>query len=138
MPKETEEKLKFKRQKYQVFTIVSSKKKEIGSVRIEPSAISWKPDGGSLAQANDKGFWQSGRSTRHPDGRRAMTPKEEHFVRTRIGSDWLPEDDADLRKSIEVGCSIEKTAEFLMREPEECKARLDTLTSVFPRDVAAS
>jgi hypothetical protein len=38
-------KFKFKRQKYQVLNIVDENKKEIGSVRIEPNEISWKPAG---------------------------------------------------------------------------------------------
>jgi hypothetical protein len=58
------------------------------------------------------------------------------------GTAWRPEDDADLRKSLEAGCSIETTAEFLLRTPEECRARLDeldkTAQEIFPRDIAAS
>jgi len=43
MPKSA--KFKFKRQKYQVLNIVDENKKEVGSVRIEPNQISWKPAG---------------------------------------------------------------------------------------------
>jgi len=47
MSKSEPEKYKFKRLKVQVFTIVDSKKKDVGSVRIEPEAVSWKPAGAS-------------------------------------------------------------------------------------------
>ena len=46
MPKSELGKYKFKRLKVQVFTIVDNKK-EVGSVRIEPEAVSWKPAGTS-------------------------------------------------------------------------------------------
>lgn len=35
-------KLKFKREKSHVFTIVDGDKKEVGSIRVKPSAIGWK------------------------------------------------------------------------------------------------
>ena len=44
MSKTEPPKYKFKRLKVQVFTIVDNKK-EVGSVRIEPEAVSWKPAG---------------------------------------------------------------------------------------------
>ena len=46
MPKDKaakQDKLKFKREKSYVFTIVDGLKKEVGSVRIKPGAIGWKP-----------------------------------------------------------------------------------------------
>jgi hypothetical protein len=47
MAKSEPGKYRFKRLKVQVFTIVDSNKKEFGSVRIEPDAVSWKPAGTS-------------------------------------------------------------------------------------------
>jgi hypothetical protein len=38
---------KFKRLKVQVLTILDDQKKEIGSVRIEPGEIAWRPAGQS-------------------------------------------------------------------------------------------
>jgi hypothetical protein len=38
-------KFKFKRPKVQVLTILDDQKKEVGSVRIEPGEIAWKPAG---------------------------------------------------------------------------------------------
>jgi len=40
-------KFKFKRPKVQVLTILDDQKKEVGSVRIEPGEIAWKPAGDS-------------------------------------------------------------------------------------------
>jgi hypothetical protein len=40
-------KFKFKRPKVQVLTILDDKKKEVGSVRIEPGEIAWRPAGQS-------------------------------------------------------------------------------------------
>jgi hypothetical protein len=40
-------KFKFKRPKVQVLTILDSQKKEVGSVRIEPGEIAWRPAGES-------------------------------------------------------------------------------------------
>jgi hypothetical protein len=39
-------KFKFKRLKVQVLTILDAQKKEVGSVRIEPGEIAWRPAGG--------------------------------------------------------------------------------------------
>jgi hypothetical protein len=44
---EKQGKFKFKRPKIQVLTILDEQKKEVGSVRIEPSEISWRPAGES-------------------------------------------------------------------------------------------
>lgn len=40
-------KFKFKRLKVEVLTILDDQKKEVGSVRIEPGEIAWKPAGES-------------------------------------------------------------------------------------------
>jgi hypothetical protein len=40
-------KFKFKRLKVQVLTILDEQKKEVGSVRVEPGEIAWKPAGQS-------------------------------------------------------------------------------------------
>jgi hypothetical protein len=40
-------KFKFKRPKVQVLTILDDQKKEVGSVRIEPGEIAWRPSGDS-------------------------------------------------------------------------------------------
>jgi hypothetical protein len=40
-------KFKFKRPKVQVLTILDDQKKEVGSVRIEPGEIAWRPGGHS-------------------------------------------------------------------------------------------
>lgn len=40
-------KFKFKRPRVQVLTILDDQKKEVGSVRIEPSEIAWSPAGES-------------------------------------------------------------------------------------------
>jgi hypothetical protein len=40
-------KFKFKRLKVQVLTILDDQKKEVGSVRIEPAEIAWRPAGES-------------------------------------------------------------------------------------------
>ena len=37
--------LKFKRLKVQSFTIVDDLKKEVGRIRVEPDAVSWRPAG---------------------------------------------------------------------------------------------
>jgi hypothetical protein len=37
--------LKFKRLKVQSFTIVDDLKKEVGRIRVEPGAVSWRPAG---------------------------------------------------------------------------------------------
>ncbi|HKS62878.1 MAG TPA: hypothetical protein VJT13_14340 [Xanthobacteraceae bacterium] len=42
-----ERKLRFKRLKVQIFTIVDDSKKEVGRVRIEPDSVSWRPAGES-------------------------------------------------------------------------------------------
>ena len=47
MPTDKAKKFKFKRLKVQVLTILDQQKREVGSVRIEPGDISWKPAGGS-------------------------------------------------------------------------------------------
>ena len=39
--------LKFKRLKIQAFTIVDELKKEVGRIRVEPEAVSWRPAGAS-------------------------------------------------------------------------------------------
>jgi hypothetical protein len=44
---EKQKKFKFKRSKVQVLTILDDQKKEVGSVRIEPSEIAWRPAGES-------------------------------------------------------------------------------------------
>jgi len=38
-------KFKFKREKSHVFTILDENKKEVGSVRVKPSSVGWKPAG---------------------------------------------------------------------------------------------
>jgi hypothetical protein len=38
-------KFKFKRLKVQVLTIVDNQKNELGSVRIEPAEVAWRPAG---------------------------------------------------------------------------------------------
>jgi hypothetical protein len=40
-------KFKFKRLKVEVLTILDEQKKEVGSVRVEPGEIAWKPAGES-------------------------------------------------------------------------------------------
>jgi hypothetical protein len=40
-------KFKFKRLKVQVLTILDDQKKEVGSVRVEPGEIAWRPAGES-------------------------------------------------------------------------------------------
>ena len=47
MAAEKPTKYKFKRHKIQVLTILDGQKKEVGSVRVEPGEISWKPAGQS-------------------------------------------------------------------------------------------
>ena len=47
MATEKPTKFKFKRPKVQVLTILDDKKKEVGSVRIEPGEIAWRPAGQS-------------------------------------------------------------------------------------------
>ena len=38
-------KFKFKREKSHIFTIIDENKKEVGSVRVKPSSVGWKPAG---------------------------------------------------------------------------------------------
>ena len=45
--KDKPKKFKFKRLKIQILTVVDSQKNEIGSVRIEPNEIAWRPAGES-------------------------------------------------------------------------------------------
>lgn len=47
MAAEKPTKFKFKRLKVQVLTILDGQKKEVGSVRIEPGEIAWRPAGES-------------------------------------------------------------------------------------------
>ena len=47
MAAEKPKKFKFKRLKVQVLTILDDQKKEVGSVRVEPGEIAWKPAGHS-------------------------------------------------------------------------------------------
>jgi hypothetical protein len=42
---EKSRKFKFKRLRVQVLTILDDRKKEVGSVRIEPGQIAWRPAG---------------------------------------------------------------------------------------------
>ena len=44
---EKQKKFKFKRLKVQVLTILDDQKKEVGSVRVEPAEIAWRPSGES-------------------------------------------------------------------------------------------
>jgi hypothetical protein len=44
---EKPKKFKFKRLKVQVLTILDDQRKEVGSVRVEPGEIAWRPAGGS-------------------------------------------------------------------------------------------
>ena len=47
MAVEKPKKFKFKRLKVQVLTILDDQKKEVGSVRIQPEEIAWRPAGES-------------------------------------------------------------------------------------------
>jgi hypothetical protein len=38
-------KYKFKREKSHVFTVLDENKKELGSVRVKPNSVGWKPAG---------------------------------------------------------------------------------------------